>query len=355
MNTLSRRGPFVAVLLLIGLATLVPLGEAPPRFFWGFEWSDVLVNLVLYLPLGVVLGRDKLSPLAVAGIALGLSGAIELLQGLAIPGRRGGQVDVATNFLGAMAGLACYRVLLRPDRIRTRSMIAGAAALALLPVLGWLLSGPLLAPLPPETRRWWGQWAHQFTETEPFRGSILAVTLMGHEVLDDQIDSTASLLALARREPLRLEVTLVSGGTTDGVTHLAGVSDGEGRGIIALEQQGDDLLLGWRSRGAALGLRGPSMGFPGILRGPAGERVTISAEVGRWAARIEVTGRGAEGQRGRGALRVLRWLTPLTGWRNLIPARDLSPLAQRLFDVVWTLGLVAYLLVAGRLLRAKTA
>jgi VanZ family protein len=359
MNALSRRGPLVAVLLLIGLATLVPLGGAPPRFFRGFDWSDLLVNICLYLPLGLLLGREKLSPLAVAAIAVGLAGAIELLQGTVIPGRRGSPVDVAANFLGAMAGLACYGALLRAGQLRTRSMIAGATVLALLPVAGWVASGPLLAPRPPETRRWWGQWAHHFAGTEPFPGTIVAVRLMGHEVPDDQLDSTATLLALARRGPLRLEVTLLSGGTTDGHTHIAGVSDGEGHVIIALEQQGDDLLLAWRSRGEALGFRGPSVGFPGMLRGAAGEQLTIEATVSGSAARVRVgredgkTEGRKDGKTEGDEMVEVRWLTPFTGWRNLIPTRDLSPSAQRLFDVVWTLGLVAYLLIAVRALTVR--
>jgi VanZ family protein len=361
MHAPSRRVSLIVVLLVIGLATLVPLGGAPPRFFSGFDWSDLLVNLCLYLPLGFALAQQNSSPLGIAATALGLSGAIELLQGTVIVGRRGSPVDVAANFLGAMAGVACYAAFLNPERRRTRSMIAGATGLALLPVIGWLASGPLLAPRAPETRRWWGQWAHHFVGTERFRGTIEAVTLLGHAVPDDRLDSTAALLALARNSPLSLRVTLVSGGPSDGVTHLAGVADGEGHGIIGLEQEAEDLWLGWRSRGAALGFRGPSVRFPGMLRGPAGERLTITATVSAWAARVGVSrkvGRSESRKVGKSEgdeVVAVRWLTPLTGWRNLIPARDLSPLAQRAFDVVWTLGLVAYLLIAGRALRTKTA
>src|SRR5258706_9166439 len=104
MGFSRQRAGLAAVLLLIGAATLIPLGHVPPRFFWGFDWSDLLINVVLYLPLGVVLALEEVSPLGIALIAIGFSGAIELAQGLVIAGRRGSPVDVATNFLGAMAG-----------------------------------------------------------------------------------------------------------------------------------------------------------------------------------------------------------------------------------------------------------
>jgi hypothetical protein len=44
-------------------------------------------------------------------------------------------------------------------------------------------------------------------------------------------------------------------------------------------------------------------------------------------------------------------LTPLAGWRSFIPSRELSRGSQRLFDLIWTLGLAGYLVGAGWLIR----
>jgi hypothetical protein len=339
-----QRAEVAAVCLIICGATLLPLGHVPPRFFWGFDWSDLLVNLCLYLPLGVVLASQEVSPLAIAALALGLSGAIELAQGLVISGRRGSPVDVATNFLGAMAGLAGYRGFLRLQVSRGRSMIAGAAALAALPVICWALTGPLLAPEPPVTPEWWGQWAHRFSETVPFKGTIQAMTLMGRVIPDGPSDKTAELIAAAKREPLSLEVSFTSGGSADGLTHLAGVSDGEGHVVISLEQLGSDLLLSWRSRGAGIGLRSPKFVFRDLLRGPAGTPLVVHAEVSETRANVVV-------HAGPDSVAGTQRLTPIAGWRNLIPARALSGKAQTWLDRAWALVLLAYLVLAIRVLR----
>jgi len=344
MRNLSRRVELALVCLLICGATLLPLGTAPPRFFWGFDWSDLLVNVCLYLPLGVILASQEVSPLAIAGIALGLSGVIELAQGLVIAGRRGSPVDVATNFLGAMAGFAGYRLFLRLQVSRGRSMIAGAAALAALPVICWALSGPLLAPEPPVTPQWWGQWAHLFSQTVPFKGTIHSLTLLGRPIPDGPSERTAELIATAQREPLSLEVSLTSGGRTEGLTHLAGVSDGEGHVVISLEQLGNDLLLSWRSRGASLGLRSPKFVFRDLLRAPEGSSLVIRAEVSETKANVLL-------RTGSDSIGATRRLTPVAGWRNLIPARELSGTAQTWLDRAWALVLVAYLVLAIRVLR----
>jgi VanZ family protein len=345
MSTLSHRWALAATLLIIGLATLVPLGGAPPQQAWHFEWSDFLVNLCLYLPLGVLLAREDVKLVRIALIALLLSGTVELLQATVIAGRRGSPADVLSNVAGALAGLALYRAVLRLRESRSRSGFVAAGAIAALPVVFWLASGALLAPWPPGTRDWYGQWSHHFEGTEPFHGSLLSVSFLGRPVPDHWLGPNEAWIAAARRGPLTLEVTLLSGGTTGGNTHLASVANGEGGFVIGLSQNGDDLLLSWWSRGTALGLRFPQFKFPGAAHGAKGERLAIHATVTRSTASASV-------QSDSGTQASSRRLTPFTGWRTLLPSRELSPEAQRLFDVVWTLGLAGYVLLVVRLLRS---
>lgn len=344
MNKLARPWPLVAVVLLIAVATLVPVGVGPPRFFWGFDWSDLVVNLGLYLPLGLLLARAELPTLRISAIAILLSVSIELLQATVIPGRRGSPVDGAVNLLGALAGMGCYRAAFRLRAARTRRAMTLAAVGLGVPIALWTASGPPLAPHSPNTPVWWGQWAHLFGGTVPFRGSILSVELFDHAVPDGPNDSTAVLEAAARRGPLRLEVTLRSGGPSEGLTHLASVADGVGRFVIGLEQTGRDLLLSWRSRGGALGLRDPWLVFPGALAAAEGERVTVLAGVSATRASIAVID-------GSGRHEATRLLSPVTGWRNLIPTRGVSATTQRWFDLVWAAGLAGYVALAVSVLR----
>lgn len=296
------------------MATLVPIGSAPPRFDSRLDLADAIVNLALFFPLGLILERSGWRRSRVLLLALTLSVAIELLQGFLIPGRRGSALDVAFNLGGALTGFFWRRT--------PSGMLA-------LPLLPWIASGALLRPTPPKTPTWWGQWAHAFEGTTPFEGRVLSLALLGHPVPDGPIDSTARLAGAAESDGLSLQVELLAGKPTGGLTHLAGVSDGEGHVILALEQSGSGLILTWWSRGASLGLRPPRAFFPGLLAVDAGERVRLAAEIRAGSAFVTAVTPELH------ATRALRF-TPMSGWRNLVAFPSSRPEWQRLFTVLWT-------------------
>lgn len=309
-------GGMAAALLLILLATLIPIGAAPPRFETRLDPADVLVNLALFVPLGYALIRSGRRRMRVLLAALALSGSIELLQGLLIPGRRGSGADVALNAAGAVAG----------------SFIPAAPPILLaLPLAGWLASGLALRPSPPRTGQWWGQWAHHFGGTVPFAGRILSVRFQGREIPDGPLDSTALLISEVRRVGQALDVSLVAAEHRTGVAHLAGVSDGEGHVVMSVEQSGGDLLLTWRSFGAAAGLRPAKAAFRGALVSAPGDTLDIHALVRNGIAEVRVEG-GARTPAER------RRLTPLAGWMNLAAVPVLSRRAEVLLTALWTLG-----------------
>lgn len=342
----SLRGalPLGLALLLIALATLVPLGRSSPRLLLRIELPDVLVNLALYFPLGLLLARRGWSVARAAVFGAIISGAIELLQGTVIMGRRGSPIDVVANVAGVALGAALLSLANHVAATRRPAARALLLILLCLPVLVWLGSGWLLAPAPPATPRWYSLWAHQFLDTEPFRGKLLAVRLQGQDVPDGVLEGVDALRADARAEGLRLDVTLSSDGPTAGPTQLASIGDLQDGTVIGMEQLGSDLMLYWMSRGSAVGLRPPRVTFANAVEAARGERLTIQASVTHSQVRITVSGPS-------GARSDARSLTPLTGWRNLIPSRELSARAQRSFDLVWTLVLVGYLLGVVRLLR----
>jgi hypothetical protein len=120
------RGPvgaawlFGAVLVIL-LATLPPQpGTTSGNFFRSvlprnLKWDDVVKNLLLYCPLGVVLGARAASAWTAAGAAASVSLATELLQ-YAIPGRDPAARDVVANTLGALlaySGVRCTPVSAR--------------------------------------------------------------------------------------------------------------------------------------------------------------------------------------------------------------------------------------------------
>lgn len=331
---MSQRWHLPAALAFIALATLTPIGSAPPRFDSRLDLADAIVNIALFIPLGLLLEREGWRRNRVVVLALVLSLAIEVLQGFLIPGRRGSALDIGFNLGGAMAGHFWRR------------MPVGLLALPLLP---WIASGALLRPAAPRTPTWYGQWAHPFEGTVPFEGKILSVRLLGHAAPNGPIDSTARLASAVEGEGISFEVELIAGKRSDGVSHLAGVSDGEGHVIVALELAGSDLMLAWQSRGASLGLRPPVVRFPEFLAVDAGERLLLRTEIRTGSASVTAEAPGLSGRR------TLRF-TPFSGWRSFVAVPSSAPGWQRLFTVLWiALGAGYAAIVLYLFLRKRTA
>ena len=119
-------------LLLLLAATLFPFQivhcTGPPWSF-GLNGSDLIANVLLFLPLGLVLGRRH--PVLVLLGALALSGAVEIAQGW-LPRQRS-FVDVLGNVLGAATGLLLLRVLaseLELPRVRAVLRVGAAIVIA---------------------------------------------------------------------------------------------------------------------------------------------------------------------------------------------------------------------------------
>ncbi len=72
------------------------------------KWGDAAQNLLLYCPLGVILGVRGAPVRTIVGVSAGLSLATELLQ-YAIPGRNPTARDVVVNVLGALVGYSALR------------------------------------------------------------------------------------------------------------------------------------------------------------------------------------------------------------------------------------------------------
>src|SRR5574338_14227 len=154
----QRRGPLILTatwLTVIAGFTLVPLpsqlaqAAATPWYcvVCGDQGMvDVLLNVALFVPLGLGLGLLGARPFRalLAGFALAL--AIELLQATLVTGRDPSLSDVLTNSCGTFMG-ACLAMmgpaLWRPSVASARQLAIGAALgwLTMLGLTGWLLAG----------------------------------------------------------------------------------------------------------------------------------------------------------------------------------------------------------------------
>jgi len=135
-------GPFAAMIHALGSPSWVSAAQGESSMGLSFAMSDLLMNLVLYLPLGVTLrmalrARWKRWPIEIAGtagIAFALSWGVESLQGLMIT-RVASLNDVLMNTVAASvaacfapllwggykrASFACYcRLVVLADRLRS--------------------------------------------------------------------------------------------------------------------------------------------------------------------------------------------------------------------------------------------
>jgi hypothetical protein len=158
-------------LLTVIAATLFPFDliqcQAPPWEF-EFEFTEVVANILLFMPLGAAFGRKGLLPALVG--ALILSGGLEFAQGW-LPRQRS-NVDILSNSLGALLGALALRQLpIGLDSQRTR------IAVRVLGVLG--LAGAMLATTD-RTESDFSNWepfpfvvGNEASEDRPWSGMLL--------------------------------------------------------------------------------------------------------------------------------------------------------------------------------------
>jgi VanZ like family len=134
------------IFILILAATAIPIELRPPgskSISFGVGILDVIINILLYLPLGIALAKRELTTVVLTAVVL--SGAAESAQLIAMH-RTPSLIDVFTNSTGATMGV----LLARRWRLECPSLATGrwralvAATLAASLLLGvWLTTIPL--------------------------------------------------------------------------------------------------------------------------------------------------------------------------------------------------------------------
>ena len=291
-------------LALVGMATLVPYPEqaelsrsTPLGCLVCGELGgvDVVLNLALFVPLGIALRLLGMRLRVCLVVAFATSLAVEVAQATVVAGRDPSLSDLATNtaggFLGALLAGSLDQ-LWRPDPALAARLALGAAA-------GWmaLLAGTAWAVRPaPGTAQSRVEWAPRLPLLDTFAGRIESVEVDGSIATRD-----LSVLATARLD-----------GWTE---HLAPAVDLVGpRGAVTarLGQLGQKVTFGLRANASRLRLRAPSVKVYRALPPARGQEVQLAGglrDATLWA-RAE-----AEGSVQSAELA----LTPGLGWLLLLP------------------------------------
>ena len=270
--------------LLIAFFTLRPGGGGPTSLRpGGYLLTDLILNVILFAPLGLALGLAGARPRRAAVIGLIASAAIELAQLWWIPGRDSSLHDVATNTVGAWLGAL---IAAHWDQRARIWRAVGPAAGAVI-VLAWVGGAFLLSPSLPPARHWYAPWAHSFGDHETFTGRVLSLTLQGVPLPDGAIDGTGKLHdVLTQADTIRLEATVVTGVPAAGNSQVTSVLAARRNETVGVWQDGSALIARHQLRLTDAGLRTPWIRLDGALPQTAGDTVRITYEVDREAMRL---------------------------------------------------------------------
>ncbi|MEO7964207.1 MAG: VanZ family protein [Gemmatimonadaceae bacterium] len=276
----------LAAVLAIAYATLRPMPadayDALPIFCFGcgdLGGLDVVLNVVLFIPLGAALVAAGWSVRRAALACFLFSLCVESLQFRIVTGRDTSLSDLTTNsfggFLGAWLAMSWRWWLLPTARVARRfTLVAAAAALAVL-----ALTVAALRPTVPEPP-YYGQYAPlRLTEVQ-FDGVVHSLTVGGVDIPYSIVDSAEALRdSLTRgRVWARADITTRSfPGRRSDIVRVGARPEG----IVALSQRQHDLLYRTRLRASDWKLRVPTVVMRGafpkrsqryIIEGALGER-----------------------------------------------------------------------------------
>ena len=328
-------------LAFIGAMTLIPHPEEAARsaatpitclVCGELGTVDVLLNVLLFVPLGLGLRLAGFSWRRALALGAALSLGIELLQMKVIAGRDASLGDLITNSLGTGLGAwlaASGPRLLRPTPRTSRRLAFGWSAFLILVYSGTSLA---LRPSLPIGAPWWGQWAPDLGHFDRFPGRVLSVTAAGMPLPPGRaIDQRQLEAALTRTT--ELTATAVLGTATNGLAPIASIFDADRREVVLLGQDGTDLVWRVRMWSAKLGLRNPGVRLPGVLASGAGNTITATGRLHGPEFQIS-TIRGAATR---------SWALPFSpswGWSLVLPWPYAYGPEVRFLTALWVAGML---------------
>lgn len=242
---IGLRGVVIAALLLVILVvTLTPSGKGSPAPF-SFALTlgrrglaDVLLNFLLFLPLGLTIGWNSRSPLVAGLCGLLLATAVELVQTI-VPGRDPSLSDIISNTAGTLAGALIAR---RPR--------------------AWLIPS--------------GNGSVALTASSIFAAALLMI-------------ATAFLLSPVPASPIwaskQFRLPASSANDPADVRTLLAVESPSAEELIFIARSGNDLLLRYPSRAGAFGLDQPEYWQRGAFKRSASREtdlLSLSRDRARW-------------------------------------------------------------------------
>lgn len=333
-----------AGLALIAFLTLIPEPEAAASaastpitclVCGDLGGLDVLLNVLLFVPLGLGLALAGFSWRRAVLLAALLSLTVELLQVTMIAGRDASLGDVLTNALGGGVGSLIglhWRSLVFPGPGGARRL---ALTYALL--LGWIWAGTAwaLGPTWPTGSPWYGQWAPQLRHMKPFLGTPLLIVAGGEPLLPGRAIDQGRLEDAVAANPV-IAFRAVLGPRPAQLAPVGSIFDAHKREVLLLGQDRQDLAFRYRMRASIVRLRTPLAILRDGMSGNPGD--TVEAEGALRNGALELRSRLQGDERSRRLPLSASW-----GWALITPWESILGEGVRLLTALWIIGLVAIL------------
>lgn len=310
-------------LLVIVLATLTPIA-GPNEPVQACDWLcgdflllDFILNILLFVPLGLGgrLAGGRGRRVLAAGIVLSL--LIELLQLTIVPGRDASVLDWMANSVGTAigVGLASHAErLVRPRPKDAKFFAAAAVGLWMVCTIG---GGWAMMPAP-TSRDYYGQLVPSLRRLARFEGQLLSARVNNVELPSELLSTGGSIRDELRRGRLHIDAVVRPGPPPTRLAAVARIADAGRQEILFLGQDQRDLVFKVRLRAAALRLRTPFASLAGAFPQDVGatrlgERLSLSAVLDRGVVRLSAGGAGREARAGE-----VRFNPALT-WSLFVP------------------------------------
>ncbi|HMI49172.1 MAG TPA: VanZ family protein [Gemmatimonadaceae bacterium] len=278
---------------------------------------DVILNILLFIPLGIGLALSGTAWNRAILIACALSVTVETVQFFFIPGRDATLGDVLTNTIGGAVGFAVASNA--ANRLRTATPIV--AILGAGWCIAWLaiqaMSSFAFAPSIADSK-YYGQIARTLGDFAVFPGKVLEARIGDVPITDMQLKNVDSV---GRRLLGGATVSAIVMATepTDGIAPIVRVTDDEQREIVVLAQDEQSLVFGVRTGAATLRLRPPLFVITGVF--PSGIAKTISFPADPLRLSASYNGREAQLAAGIGSVshHVRIPVSASLGWTLVLP------------------------------------
>lgn len=341
MNTAKRNqtvrragiGLVVLSLLAIGAVTLgtSALSAESNPVTWcatcSADWlSDVLANVLLFMPLGVGLalaGSSRVKAFAVIAIA---TGSIELLQLLVVSGRQPSLIDLLTNLSGGTVGFFSVhqRTVWQPRTAAGALRRAGTWATCW--VVGTLLTAWAHAPSLSDSL-WWAHWdTNEVSAGSAKRGEavVMAASIGGAPLAAGPVSPWSAFRSgLLRGDALMARAILPNAVTRHDHSFIV-VDDADSESeLLVLQATERKVAFMIRTRGNSLRMRSPVISVDRPTWASDLDTVEVRAMLKEGQLRLEVA--NSTGRR-QSAID----LSPNMGWSFLLPPRFALG-----FEVIW--------------------